>query len=75
MHRHTASLASLLAVLFAVPTALAHDPIRAEFTSEDGVKLVGEYWTPIRNRDSGSRARNVAIALTIVAIDVTGAIT
>ena len=52
MNRQIASLASLLAVSFLVPTSLAHDPIRAEFTSEDGVKLIGEYWTPIRNRDN-----------------------
>ncbi len=52
MNCRTASLASLLAVWFVVPTALAHEPIRAEFTSEDGVKLVGEYWTPIVNREN-----------------------
>ncbi len=51
MTRKTASLASLLAASFLLSTALAHDPIRAEFTTEDGVKLVGEYWTPIGGRD------------------------
>lgn len=28
-------------------SALAHDPIRAQFTTADGVAIVGDYWTPI----------------------------
>ena len=57
MTRKIAPLASLLAASILLPTALAHDPIRphdpirAEFTSEDGVKLVGEYWTPIGGQE------------------------
>ena len=47
MRLRAASLASILAVWFVAPTATAHDPIRAEFTSEDGVRLVGDYWTPL----------------------------
>lgn len=32
---------------FTAPRVTAHEPIRAEFTTSDGVKIVGDYWTPL----------------------------
>lgn len=40
-------LSTICLALFLSAAAAAHDPIRAEFTTKDGVSIVGDYWTPI----------------------------
>ncbi len=35
-----------------VSSAHAHQPIRVEYTTTDGVEIVGDYWTPIRTKDA-----------------------
>lgn len=34
--------------------AAAHDPIRVEYTTTDGVKIVGDFWTPIKTTKTGA---------------------
>ncbi len=47
MRRSINAAAYMTFVLGCCGVAAAHDPIRATFTTVDGVEIVGDYWTPL----------------------------
>ena len=53
MIRHLSRPALIAAVVAIVASpAFAHEPIPVKYTTEDGVQIVGDYWTPIRSREN-----------------------
>ena len=47
MNRRISLVACVLLVLTPAGSLQAHEPYRVEFTTSDGVVIIGDYWTPI----------------------------